>query len=183
MGQQLRNNRSGWFYRSQSEERRISDTKSHQSEHINELKKELNDLADGDEVFSDPQNLSLDAQESNLEDILAFESVGSGPSLFEGLKMHGMELPFPGKLDEKQSARKVMEILRALGALRIFLIGFEEMTACELYSTLWNQTLWEGCYVKKRDPYAMTLIDVSHKMMRSDMVQFLESMTKANSVH
>jgi hypothetical protein len=182
MGQQMRNSREKGYDRNQRE-LRGSDAKLHKSNRSQELQKELMDRVDGDAVFSDPPSLSLEDQESNLEDILAFESIGSGPSLFEGLKVHGMELPFPDKLDEQQSSRKVMEILKALAELRVFLIGFEEMTARELYSTLWNQTLWEGCYVKKRNPDAMTLIDVSHKMMRSDMLQFLESMTKANSVH
>jgi len=56
------------------------------------------------------------------------------------------------------------------------------MSACELYSTLWNQTLWEGCYVRKRHPGAITLIDVSHKMLRSDMLQFLEDLRKPDCI-
>jgi hypothetical protein len=49
--------------------------------------------------------------------------------------------------NEFLSAREVMEIFRALEKLQVFLIGFEEMNARELYSKLWRQTLWEGCYV------------------------------------
>ena len=149
---------------------------------IEKLESELNNLADGDALFWFHPDFPADVQEENLEDILAFESVSSGTSLFEGLQQHGLDLPHPEKLDEYQSACKVMEVLRALEELRIFLIGFDSMSACELYSTLWNQTLWEGCYVRKRHPGAITLIDVSHKMLRSDMLQFLEDLRKPDCI-
>ena len=57
------------------------------------------------------------------------------------------------------------------------------MSAREFYSTLYHQTLWEGCYVKKRHPGAMTIIDVSHRLSRSDIVQRLEDMKESESVH
>ncbi|MBZ5495756.1 MAG: hypothetical protein LAP85_05090 [Acidobacteriia bacterium] len=79
-----------------------------------------------------------------MEDILAFESVGSGTSLFEGLQERGLDLPLPEKLDEQQSAEKATEVLHALACLRVYLIGFENMTAREFYSTLWNQNTQEG---------------------------------------
>lgn len=121
--------------------------------------------------------------ESNLEDVLAFESVGSGISLFEGLQEHGLDLPQPEKLDDRQSAEKVAEVLYALVALGIFLVGFDDLSPREFYSTLWNDTLWEGCYVEKRNPGALTIIDVSHMMSRSEILQTLEDMQKTASVH
>jgi hypothetical protein len=150
---------------------------------IKKLRNELNSISEGKAVFKASPDIPADALESGLEDIIAFESVGSGISLFEGLQQHGMKLPPPDKLNEFKSARKVMEIFRALEELRIFLIGFEEMNARELYSKLWHQTLWEGCYVKKRYPGAITLIDVSHKMMQSDIQQYLDDLMKANRIH
>lgn len=150
---------------------------------IEELEERLSRLSEGDAVFWSSPGFPAEVHESNLEDILAFESVGSGVSLFEGLEQHGTDLPHPDTLDEHQSACKSMEVLRALEGLRIFLIGFEGMSAREFYSILWSQTLWEGCYVKKRNPGAITLIDVSHKMSHSDMERYLEDLQKAGTVH
>jgi len=153
-----------------------------QTRRIGELEAELTNLSDGDAEFWSRPGFPANARESNLEDILQFESVGSGVSLFEGLQRIGMDLPPPEELDECQSERKAMEVVKALAALRIFLIGFDEMDGREFYSTLWHQTLWEGCYMKKRHPGAITLIDVSHKMLKSDMVKYLENLAKAESI-
>lgn len=149
---------------------------------IEKLKAELNDLAGGEAKFWASPDCPADVEEANLEDILEFESVGSGISLFEGLQLHGTDLPHPDKMNEFQSERKVMEVLYALEDLQIFLIGFDAMTGRELYSTLWHRTLWEGCYIRKRHPGAITLIDVSHKMSQSDLLQFLENFTKAETI-
>ena len=154
-----------------------------QADRIKKLQEELNDLAGGDAVFGASPAFPADLQEDNLEDILAFESVGKGISLFEGLQMHGIDLPSPEKLDERQSRRKAVDVLNALADLQIFLIGFDDMSGRELYRTLWNQTLWEGCYVKKRHPGAITLIDVSHRMAQSEVQRYLDNMMKKSSVH
>ena len=143
----------------------------------------LRRMADGDAVFWTSKNCPDHIRESNLEDIIAFESVASGTSLFQGLQEHGVDLPPPETLNERQSAAKVMEVLHALARLRIFLVGFDDMTARESYSTIWNQTLWEGCYIEKQNPGACTLIDVSHSMSREAMQQALEKLTGTSSVH
>ena len=154
-----------------------------QAKRIEELEDRLKRLTDGDAVFWSRPGSPADIRESNLEDVLAFESVGSGTSLFEGLQEHGLDLPQPEKLDERQSAEKVAEVLCALAALRVFLVGFDDLNAREFYSTLWNETLWEGCYVEKQNPGALTIIDVSHRMSRSEILQILEDMRKTASVH
>ncbi len=94
-----------------------------------------------------------------------------------------MDLPRPETLDEEQSAQKAEEVVHALEKLHIVLIGSEGMSARLFYSTLWNQTLWEGCYVKKRHPGALTIIDVSHSIPRSEILAFLEDLAKASSIH
>ncbi len=148
-----------------------------------ELEEDLRNLVDGDAVFWSSRGCPNQLRESYLEDILAFESVGSGTSLFVGLQENGIDLPAPEKLDEQQSAAKAMEVLRALAGLRVFLIGFDDMTPREFYSTLWKQTLWEGCYVEKRTPGAVTIIDVSHRLSQSEILGFLQDVQKASSVH
>jgi hypothetical protein len=158
-------------------------TNQDQANRIEELEDRLKRLVDGDAVFWSLPGMPAEIRESSLEDVLAFESVGSGTSLFDGLQEHGLDLPQPEKLDERQSAEKVAEVLNALAALGIFLMGFDHLNAREFYSTLWKQTLWEGCYVEKRNPGALTIIDVSHRMLRSEIMQILEDMQKTASVH
>ncbi len=159
------------------------ETDPKQAGRIKKLRDKLSALADGDEIFKTSPECPPDVLESSLEDILAFESVGSGTSLFEGLQANGVDLPRPDKLNEMQSAKKVMEVLKALADLQIFLIGFDEMSAREVYSTLYSQTLWEGCYVKKRHPGALTIIDVSHRLSRTEVQQYLDDLMKAGRVH
>jgi len=150
---------------------------------IRELQEELKRLADGDAVFSYSKLCPPEDLVTDLEDILAFESVGTGTSLFDGLQEHGLDLPHPEKLDEEQSALKAGEVFEALARMRIFLIGFDHMSARELYSTLWHQTLWEACYVEKRNQGAFTIVDVSHSLPRSEVLKYLESMRMPDFVH
>jgi len=137
-------------------------TDPEQADRIKRLQENLKNIC-GRVFFGNSPDLPADVQEKDLEDVLAFEAVGKGISLFEGLQNHGVDLPHPEKLDEKQSRRKAREVLNALADLRIFLAGIDGMSGCRLYRTLWEQTLWEGCYVKKRNPDAVTVIDVSRK--------------------
>lgn len=148
-----------------------------------ELEEELRQLAGGDAVFWISGDVPEEIRVSNLEDILAFESVESGTSLFEGLQEHGIKLPPPEELDESRSIDKVTELVGELARLRIFLTGFDDMSPREFYSTLWNQTLWEACYVEKRNPGALTIIDVSHKMSQSDLLQWIEDLEQSATVH
>jgi hypothetical protein len=154
-----------------------------ESDRAKQLEEELTRLADGDAFFGTSKDCPADLHESNLEDILAFESVGSGTSLFLGLQEHGMDLPNPEELNEQQSTAKVHEVLHALLELQIILVGFASMPARKLYSTLWNETLWEGCYVKKRHPGAITVIDVSHRIPRSEMLKVLDEIARSDRIH
>jgi len=153
-----------------------------QADRCSGMEEELRRLADGNAAFRKPGTIPLDAWESHLKDVLAFESVGSGKSLFEGLEEHGVELPRPDKLDEDQSTEKVNEIMLALFPLQILLVGYEDMTAREFYSTLWNQILWEGCYLEKRNPDTVTIVDVSHRMSRSEILGILEKIERLGTV-
>ncbi|MBN1569010.1 MAG: hypothetical protein JXA73_14265 [Acidobacteria bacterium] len=154
-----------------------------QADRIKKLQEDINNLCGDQAIFGASPDLPADTQETDLEDIRAFEAVGKGISLFEGLQQHGIDLPHPDKLNEMQSRKKVLEILNSLSDLRIFLIGIEEMSGRKLYRLLWEQTLWEGCYVRKRNPNAVTLIDVSRKAAQSKMRQFLDGIMKKESVH
>jgi hypothetical protein len=163
-------------------ERRERNSQGRQLDRPSLLEEEWKGLKDGDVVFSNSSECPAEFRETNQEDILAFESVESGTSLFDGLQEHGIDLPRPETLDEEQSAEKIGQVLLALMELQIFLIGFENMSARKFYRMLWSETLWEGCYLKKRIPGALTIIDVSHSMPRSEILELLEQAVKANSV-
>ncbi|MDM7998149.1 MAG: hypothetical protein QUT30_20970 [Acidobacteriota bacterium] len=150
---------------------------------VKKLKEELKTLSGGDAVFRASPVLSEQVEAEVLEDILAFESVGQGISMFEGLKQKGLDLPHPDKLNEFQSRRKALEVLKELTKIGVFCIGFDGMSGRELYRTLYHQTLWEGCYIKRRHPEAITLVDVSRKLPRSEMERFLDGMMARDTIH
>jgi hypothetical protein len=150
---------------------------------IREVERELTRLSKGAYESSAQPGFTPGERLSYLEDILAFESVESGTSLFQGLEENGVKLPRPEALSESRCRRKVLEILKALGNLGVFLIGWEHMSPRELYSTLWHQTLWEGCYIERKFAGGMTLIDVSRSIPREEMKRFLEDLRGASRVH
>jgi hypothetical protein len=156
---------------------------SERADRIKKLQDKLNEISGGKAIFEAAPDAPLDILEAYVQDIINFESIGSGISLFEGLQQHGVKLPSPDTLNEFLSRRKVMEIFRALKKLQVFIIGFEKMSARELYSTLWNQTLWEGCYVQKQHPGSITLLDASSKPSRFGMQQYVDKFTKGQRVH
>jgi hypothetical protein len=164
-------------------ERRERRAQARQSDRSWQLEEELKSMKDGDAVFGTSKDCPPGLRDSHLEDILAFESVEPGTSLFDGLQQHGIELPRPETLDEEQSATKIKQVLRALSELQIILVGYEQMSARKFYRTLWTQTLWEGCYVQKRTPGAVTIMDVSHSMPKSEVMAILEDLAKSTSVH
>jgi hypothetical protein len=150
---------------------------------IHELEEELRRLSDGNVAFRTVNGCPPELRRAGLEDALAFESIDSGISLFDGLQSHGLELPRPETLDEKQSAKKVEEVIFALLELHIVLIGFEGMSARKFYKTLWNETLWEGCYVPKQYPGSVTIIDVSRSIPKSEILRHLDEMMREHSIH
>jgi hypothetical protein len=152
------------------------------NQRIQQLESELQRLAGGEAVFKPAPGLSPEAREADLEDVLAFESVGSGPSLFEGLLERGLDLPPPEKLSDRECLKKISEIYSALSRIRIMLLGYHHMEPRELYSTLWQETLWEACYVEKRNPNAITLIDVSHMMTKSDWLDMMKAMESGTTI-
>lgn len=183
MGQQQKKERENRFGNSQRGLGTDGGTAQDQAERIAMLQDELSLLSGSDSLCELPPDCPSDMVEAGLKDIIAFESVDSGISLFEGLQRNGVDLPRPEELNEKRSRRKVMEILKALVELGVFLVGFEEMNGRKLYATLWHQTLWEGCYVKRRHPGSVTLIDVSRRMPKSEMRQILKDLVATGTVH
>jgi hypothetical protein len=150
---------------------------------IHELEEQLRRLSDGNVAFRMVNGCPPELHRAGLEDALAFESIESGISLFDGLQAHGLELPRPEALDERQSAKKVQEVVHALLELHIVIIGYEGMSAREFYKTLWNETLWEGCYVPKKYPGSVTIIDVSRSIPKSEILRHLDEMMREHSIH
>lgn len=155
--------------------------KQTQANRIRELEDRLREVSDGEfEAFGDAPP---EIREPHLEDVLAFESVGSGISLFQGLEAHGVNLPPPDELDEQESAKKILEVMHALTDQHVILVGYEQMAPREFYSTLWNETLWEGCYIERREPNGLTFIDVSHSMSKADWRRFMEEQHKSDTTN
>ncbi|MDR1728335.1 MAG: hypothetical protein LBT74_10510 [Acidobacteriota bacterium] len=150
---------------------------------IRKLEAQLELMSDGRALFWTAPGCPPEVRRAGLEDVLAFEDVGAGVPLFEGLRMQGLDLPNPDTLSEKQSADKAEEVLNALLDLQIILVGFEQMSGRQLYATLWRQTLWEGCYIKKRLPGSVTILDVSHSIPQTEMLQCLDDVMKLCSIH
>jgi len=150
---------------------------------VKKLSEELKNLFSGDLLGKSSPVLSEDVEAEALEDILAFESIGRGTSMFEGLRQNGLELPHPDKLNEFQSQRKALEVLKALTKTGVFCVGFGGMSGRRLYRTLYHQTLWEGCYVKRHHPGTVTLIDLSRKTMRSELKRLLSGMMTRDTIH
>lgn len=151
-------------------------------ERVRALEEALRRLCGGDADCWTAHDCPEDLWEAHLEDVLAFENVGVGLSLFEGLEMHGLRLPRPETLNEKQSRKKVFEILQALLGLQVMLAGFEHLSGRQLYRTLFEDTLWDGCYVKKKRPELVTIIDMSRTPRRTEQRLRMIAMAKARTV-
>jgi hypothetical protein len=150
---------------------------------IGDIERELTRLSDGEFESVQSSNCPLEDRHQYLEDVLAFESVGSGLSLFEGLEANGLKLPPPEQLNERQALTKLRKIVHALTKIGVFLIGFEDLSPQEFYSVLFHQTLWEGCYLKRRHPGSITFMDVSHRMSRWDLANFMKNLQKEMTVN
>ena len=150
---------------------------------IRKLEAELEHVGNGRALFWTTPDCPPEIRRAGLEDVLAFEDIGAGISLFEGLLARGIELPRPETLSERQSSDKAEEVMNALLELQIILVGFEKMSARQLYATIWQQTLWEGCYIEKRFAGAVTILDVSHSIPQTEMLQSLDDVMKICSIH
>lgn len=168
MGRKSRMKRERRALRAERSSPTVTSTMRDRSDRVRELEAELDQMADGDASFWNRRDCPSDLRESHLEDVRAFESLSSGPSLFEGLVANGVNLPPPEKLNQRQSAKKVLEILKALTRIQVVIIGFEHWSPKQAYAKFWQETLWEGCYVEKKTPGGLTVIDASHSLSRSD---------------
>ena len=149
---------------------------------VKQLEAELNQMADGDASFWNREDCPSELRESHLEDVRAFESLSSGPSLFQGLEANGVDLPPPEKLNERQCAEKVVEILDALARVQVFVVGFEQWSPKQAYTKFWEETLWEGCYVEKKTPGGITMIDASHSLTRPDFERLVGDLMRTQFV-
>ncbi len=150
---------------------------------VREIERELVRMSDGDYASWSSPDFPVADRQAYLEDILAFESIGSGPSLFEGLEEHGVRLPRPEDLDEEKTLKKLREIFFALSKIGVILNGYDDLSPKEFYSKLWHETLWEGCYIKRKNRASITFIDVSHGRWRSKVLRFLKERCKIGRVH
>ncbi|MEY2564446.1 MAG: hypothetical protein QOH88_2639 [Verrucomicrobiota bacterium] len=105
--------------------------------HIEKMKRELDEIADG-EVFSGSfEPVSPKMEEAFLEQVLAFERAEFGTN-FNRLVQQGLALPPAAELDDAVLAAKLEEVIRELGLLRCFLYQTDHLSDRELYDWLWS---------------------------------------------
>ena len=183
MGRKSREKRERRARRNGNSSPTLSPEAGNRPDRVAQLEAELNRMADGDTSFWNREGCPAEVRESHLKDVMAFESLSSGPSLFEGLQANGVDLPPPKQLSERQCAKKVVEILEALAEVQVLVIGFEQWSPKQAYTKFWEETLWEGCYVKKKTPGGLTLIDASHSLTRCDFERLVGDMMRAQFVN
>jgi hypothetical protein len=109
---------------------------------INELKRQLRQIAGGEVTFGHMPDVDPALEEAFLEHVLEFESqVGVRP--FEALVRDGFELPPPGKLGDEAVTAKLWELIHALAERRLFLERTDHLSDRELYAWLWSKVLRE----------------------------------------
>ncbi len=183
MGRKSREKRERRARRTGNSSPTVTSRTGNRSDRITQLEAELSRMADGDTSFWNREACPPEVRESHLGDVLAFESLSSGPSLFQGLQANGVALPPPKQLGESQCAEKVVEILKALACVQVFVVGFEHWSPKQAYTKFWEETLWEGCYVQKKTPGGITVIDASHSLTRSDFERLVGDMMRAQFVN
>ncbi len=171
-----RKSREKWERREQTGSEPIE---SERLARIDVLKERARQLAGGDMECAEVLKMPVAQQESYWEDIVAFESKdGTQPSLFEGLEQQGIGLPAPEELTDEEVALKVEEVILALAEIRVFLLGLGAFTDRELYAKLWKETLWEGRYIKRKNPASMTVINLLEEQSGGYVRQFLRGLAR-----
>ena len=111
--------------------------------HINELRHQAEDLADGDLVSYEDPDAPDEVIEQYWENVIAFETAPR-TTHFDQLTKAGVDLPPPETLDDAALAGKLWQVIRTLADLRVFLSSTDHLSDRELYDLLWNDLLREG---------------------------------------
>jgi hypothetical protein len=111
--------------------------------HINELRRQAEDLAGGEMVSYEDPDAPPDVMEQYWENVVAFETAPR-TTHFEQLTVAGIDLPPPETLDEQALSATLWEVIHGLAGLRTFLSSTNHLGDRELYDLLWNDLLREG---------------------------------------
>jgi hypothetical protein len=116
---------------------------------INELKHEAEETADC------PPNLA----EQFWEHVEAYEKAPQ-TTHFRRLQQAGVAMPAPEKLNEKQLAASLWEVIHALEAQRVFLVNTNHLSDRELYTELLKEGLQEVVADLPIDEFSSCVIDL-----------------------
>ena len=109
---------------------------------IEKMKRELEEISDGQMFSGSLEPLPLQMEEAFLEQVLAYERAEFDTN-FNRLVQRGVALPPPAELDDTTLCEKLAEVIRELGELRCFLYDTDHLSDHELYDWLWSTGLRE----------------------------------------
>lgn len=109
-------------------------------DYISDLQRRAEELADGDMLFRESDDMPDRVRRQFWEQVVAFEEA---PQIapFDLLVRGGMELPEPEALDDAQLGPKLWEVIRGMAMLRHFLYSTDHLSDRELYEALWRDIL------------------------------------------
>ncbi len=107
---------------------------------INELKRQLTEIAGGDVSFGSADGCNPHLEEAFLQHVLAFESE-RGIRPIELLTRDGFKFESPQELTDAALPAKLLELIRALAGYRLYLEHTDHLSDRELYSWLRDEVL------------------------------------------
>jgi len=111
--------------------------------HIEEMKRELEELSDGQVMMGTMgEELPPAMEEQFLEQVLDFENAPMVTHR-EQLTRDGVMLPAPDELNDDELALKLIEVIHTFAARRIFLDGTNHLSDRELYTQLCEDVMDE----------------------------------------
>lgn len=137
---------------------------------IDELCREIEKR--GGMVHVSRSECSPEIEQRFLEHVLAFEQE-DGPPLFARLSDAGIDLLSPEDLNDQALHEKLWEVIAALALLRVYLYCTNHLSARELYSHLWGDTLREPTVLLPHEPALVMHIDLVGSGSEEDIANYL----------
>jgi hypothetical protein len=131
----------------------------HRKERINELERQVDELAGGESFGWKSDDLSPELEEEFLRGVIAYETA-PWTTHFQQLEEAGVELPSPESMDDEKLTAKLWEVIEALARMRVFLSNTNHLSDRELYTELWNNVLREETRAMVFDEYSAWHIDM-----------------------
>ena len=141
------------------------DSKEDRVTRIENLKRQVEKLVDGEIVSYSSEYCSLETEEMFWEYVNAFEKVfenkhGDNISVFDTLTECGVVLPHPDELNDEQLTKKLWEAIWALSLLGTYFYSTDHLSDREFYEDLWHELLREEYVPLPNDPSYACHLDI-----------------------